>query len=128
MEIEPKIFTIVKTKLIKKFKNEFPNMYITSTEESRESPIFPTVYIQMMNGSEKGVDFEPSKINSLECTFQIEVSTNTTKDDASRIMQEIINIMKTMLFTVIASPEFNSGSVFRQVTRVRRVISSDDVI
>lgn len=128
MEIETKVFTILKSKLRKKFLTEYPNIYITSSDKTMSSPSFPTVYIHMMSGSEKGMDMEGYEINSIECTFQIEVTTNTSQEDANKITREILNIMKSMMFNVVASPEFNNNSVYRQVVRLRRTISSDDVI
>ena len=129
MELETKVFTILKTKLRNKFKKDFPHLYVTSSDQTQETPVFPTVYIHMMGGSENNRDMEGYSVNALECTFQIEVTTNTTQEDARKVMFEVVNAMKSMRFFVVTSPEFgNQNNMYRLVSRFRRTIGSNDTI
>lgn len=129
MEFDTKVFTILKTKLKKKYTTKYPYLYVTSSDQTTETPIFPTVYIHQMGGIEKGRTMEGNDVNGFECTFQVEVTTNTTQEDAREVMREVVNIMKSMQFFIVTSPEFkNVNNLFRQVVRFRRNIGSNDNI
>lgn len=129
MKLEPMIFTVLKTKLVKQFKTKFPKINVTDTNRNSTEPEYPSIMLQQLPFVERGQDLEGSSINAILCSFQIDVYTNTTQTDADTIMSEIIDIFKSMKFTINAFPSFaNTSTYFRSTLRVERMIGADDVL
>lgn len=128
-DLDTTIFSIVKTKVTKKLTEKFPNIYFTSTGKTKNPPQFPTVYIHSLQGVEKGQDLERTKINAIQHTVQIDITTNTNQNDAKYVMKCITDIFKQMMFYVVAMPEMTSGNeTYKSTARFRRVISANDTI
>ena len=107
----------------------FIHAKFTNSDRADTVPKFPTVYIHEMPGMETGEDLQGDTINAVWSSFQIEVTTNTKMNDAKEVMNEVVRIMKTMRFQVIATPEFqNTDSTYRRVARFRRMIADDDIL
>lgn len=127
--LESQVITRIKTQFSQKLKDRYPNLKFTNSDRADTVPKFPTVYIHEMSGAETGVNTEGNTINAVLTSFQIEVTTNTKMNDAKEVMNEVVRIMKTMSFQVIATPEFqNTDSVYRRVARFRRMIADDDIL
>lgn len=127
--IKPKVFTNVQKKGKEKLLKKFPNINFTTSDKSTAKPKFPTVYIKQMQGSAKGKDLEASAINATLSIFQIEVTTNTTQNDADIVADIIENIMVSMLYEPIGEPFADSNSdVYRNIARYQRIIGYNDIL
>ena len=127
--LESQVITRIKTQFSKKLKDRYPNLKFTNSDRADTVPKFPTVYIHEMTGAETGEDLQGDTINAVWSSFQIEVTTNTKMNDAKEVMNEVVRIMKTMRFQVIATPEFqNTDSTYRRVARFRRMIADGDIL
>lgn len=127
MELDNKIFTIFKTKLNKKLKEKYSDLYITDSDINTTQALFPTVYFHVMSGLEMGADLEASEVNAIMYSIQIDVSAKK-QSEAREVMSEAASIMKQLRFEIVSMPEFNNqNNVYRQVMRVRRVIGTEDV-
>lgn len=127
--LESQVITRIKTQFSKKLKDRYPNLKFTNSDRADTAAKFPTVYIHEMAGMESGADTEGDTINAVWYSFQIEITTNTNQSEAKEVMDEVVLIMKTMRFQVIATPEFqNTDSVYRRVARFRRMIAEDDIL
>ena len=99
---------------------------IFSIVKSKE---FPTIYIHSLQGIEKGMDLERTRINAIQETVQVDISTNTNQSDAKYVMKITTDIFKEMMFYVVAMPELTSdGETYKCTARFRRVISSNDTL
>lgn len=128
-DLEKKIFSIIRLKVMEKLKSKYPNIYVTDIEKNTSKAVFPTVYIHEMPGVEKGYDLEGIAINAVQETFQIDVITNTNQSDASKIISVVSDEFKRMCFHVVAMPEFGgNGETFRSTMRVRRTIGANDIL
>lgn len=99
-----------------------------STKKTRNDAVFPFIYIHLLPAVEEGQDLKGASINAGLFTFQIEVYDNQTHGRAREVMTEVLRIMKTMRFDVIAMPEVEDGDTVRFVARFRRLIGSGDVL
>lgn len=99
-----------------------------STKKTRSDAVFPFVYVHLLPAVEEGQDIEGNSINAGLFTFQIEVYDNHTHGRARSVMAEVVRIMKTMRFDVIAMPEVEDGETIRYVARFRRMIGSGDIL
>lgn len=126
--IEEQVFTIVKNKGLKQLKSKYPNIFFTSTDLPADATIkYPTVYIHGLNASETGMDLKNNHINAVFQSFQVDVTTNKSQDEANKVMAVIATIFKSMYFTVSAMPTFENGNTtYRSTARFRRIIASGD--
>ena len=126
--LESQVITRIKTQFSQKLKDRYPDLKFTNSNRADTVPKFPTVYIHEMSGAETGANTEGNTNNAV-WTFQIEATTNTKMNDAKEVMNEVVRIMKTMRFQVIATPEFqNTDSTYRRVARFRRMIADGDIL
>lgn len=127
------IFTQIKAKFSSDIKEKY-NMTASnfSTEDSQnKKAFFPFVYVNMLAPVETGRDLEGATINGGIFTFQIDVTDNQSQVRAREVAGEVLRIMKTMRFEVIAMPSFDSNvssGTYRMTTRYRRSIDQNDVI
>nr|DAF81289.1 MAG TPA: PORTAL PROTEIN, 15 PROTEIN, HEAD PROTEIN, VIRAL INFECTION, TAILED.2A [Caudoviricetes sp.] len=127
-DLEKKIFSIVKLRTYEKLKSKYPSVYITDIEKNTSKAVFPTVYIHELPGVEKASDLEGFSINAVQETFQIDVITNTSQNDANKVMAIVADEFKRLCFKVTAMPEFDgTGETYRSTMRVRRIISANDI-
>lgn len=128
-DLEKKIFSIVKSRTYEKLKSKYPSVYITDIEKNTSKAVFPTVYIHELPGVEKASDLEGFSINAVQETFQIDVITNTSQNDANKVMAIVADEFKRLCFKVTAMPEFDgTGETYRSTMRVRRIISANDIL
>lgn len=125
-----KLESIVKTqlniKVPKIIGDKYPNMSFT-TEISDKTPSFPNVYVHEMDPTELGQDLGNQRIHAVRASFQIEVTTNTSKADAREVAIACISVLKSLRFSVSTLPIYTKiNNVHRFVFRVRRIIANGD--
>lgn len=129
LDIETRVFSRIKNKYPARLKTMFPNTNFTTSDRVADDPQFPTIYVHEMSSVEKGNDLENTTINAVLSTFQIEVYDNESMDNARIVMNNVVETMKSMGFSIVSMPEFkNSQSVYRRVARFRRMIGSGDTL
>lgn len=127
-DIENLVFTNIKVNASKKLKDKFPNINFTTSNRTQGSPIYPTVYIHENEGQEKGQDLENKTINAVLSNIQVEVITDTSKDDAKKIASVCTDILKNMSFNITALPVFEEGSsYYRLIMRCSRTFGNADL-
>ena len=126
--ISPTVLTKLKTDGEAKLKTKYPDINFTTVDRVASSNAqFPTVYVDEMAGAEQGADLEGQDINAVMSSFQIEVIDNVSQNRSNEVMNEIVGIMKSMRYQVIATPEFqNTSTTYRSVARFRRVVGKGD--
>lgn len=127
-DIENLVFTNIKVNASKKLRDKFPNINFTTSNRTQGSPIYPTVYIHENEGQEKGQDLENKTINAVLSNIQVEVITDTSKDDAKKIASVCTDILKNMSFNITALPVFEEGSsYYRLIMRCSRTFGNADL-
>lgn len=99
-----------------------------STVGSSDTPaVFPFVYVQTLPATEQGMDLQGTSVNGALFTFQVDVYSNKTQNEARKVMSEVTKVMKTMGFEINSMPSFeNTKDVHRMTARFRRVIGGAD--
>jgi len=128
-QLEKRIFTRLKTKLNTALGSVFTDLFCTSSPMSKAASKFPTVYFRMIDWSETGNDLQNTDTNAVWATAQIDVISNTSKDDCETVIYQTINIMKSMRFSLIGMPTYTtSNNLYTGIVRFRRVIGQGDTI
>lgn len=124
------VFTKIKTDFSQVIKDKYKmtNDNFSTINSSNKDAVFPFVHVHMLTAVEQGQDLEGTSINAGIFTFQIDVIDNKTQNRARNVMSEVLRIMKSMSFDVIAMPEFESGDTHRCIARFRRMIGSGDIL
>lgn len=131
-ELETDFFTIVQERSLPILQEQFPEIdfseSFTNVKSSLDKAVFPTIYIHELPGVERGQTLDGNTIDAVLESLQIDVITNTNQRDAKKILGIIMNVFKTLRFSVTAMPEFNNESEknFRATGRVRRLIGASD--
>lgn len=131
MKIPSMVFTKIKNDFSQTLKEQYGMTNSNfSTVGSTDAPaVFPFVYLQSMPSVELGADMNGTGINAGLFTFQVDVIDNDSQSNARRVMGEVLRVMKTMRFEMIAFPEFeDTKDTHRCVARFRRVIGANDTL
>lgn len=124
-EIESKVFTIVKTRMLKKYKTKYPKMDFTTDIENNTPKEFPTIFIHQISQSETAQTLSYDHINLVRTSFEVIVTTNTSKEDCRKISAMVIEEMKALAFNQDQqSPAMVDSDLFRCVTRYSGLIDS----
>lgn len=117
--------------LKRKIPQEFPKANVTNKSKDLSEPTFPTVYFHALPWTEIGQDLEAQTINGINMSYQIDVITNTSQEDADKIMTFVMGLFKRLRFELYSFPSFESngnGDIYRTTARVRRVFGADDTL
>lgn len=127
IDIENTVTALVKTRTLTQLKKAYPKIVITNEGENSGQAVFPTVYIHLLPSVEQGQTLDGQTINALLATFQVDVTTNTSKADCRKVMATITDVFKTMRFQGTPMPEFSiSNKVHKSTARFRRMIATND--
>lgn len=127
IDLENTVTALVKAKTLTLLKKAYPKIVITNEGENSGQAVFPTVYIHLLSPAEQGQTLDGQGINALLATFQVDITTNTSKADCRKVMTVITDALKTMRFQGNAMPEFSiSNKVHKSTARFRRMIAAND--
>lgn len=128
-DIQSCVFSRLKNKYPQSLKTKFPKTYFTTSDRVPQNPQFPTIYVHERSSMETGEDLDHATINAVQSSFQIEVTDNSSMENATEVMNYVLQTMKALRFGVVTMPEFqNTDSVFRKVAVFRRVIGDGDIL
>ena len=90
---------------------------------------FPYVVLKTLPAAETGRTLEGTGLNGVLFAFQVDVIDNAKQQTSKEIMTEIMRIMKTMGFEIIAMPTFEDNlEEHRSTARFRRNMGSGDTL
>ena len=128
LNLQSIIFSRVKNETTESLKKKYPEIRFTTSEKSETTPRFPNELIKQIGSVEQGQTLDGTTVNGGLFTFQIDVYDNQSQNRARQVMGEIVRIMKTMRFSIVAMPEFESSDTHRCTARFRRVIGASDIL
>lgn len=124
--LESIVTTQLKVKVPKLTNNQFPNLSFDN-EISDKTPTFPHVYIHELEPSEVGNSIPNDTIHALRDTFQIEVTSNTSKSDARTVINACVKAMKSLRYGIVMFPLYTKdNNIHRFIIRARRIVASGD--
>lgn len=126
-DLESTVVALVKAKSLPQLQKKYSKVRITDEGESSGSAVFPTVYIHLLSPTEQGQTLDGQTINALLATFQVDVTTNTSKSDCRKVMATAMNVFKEMRFQGKSLPETSiNNKIYHSVARFSRVIGAND--
>ena len=125
-DIQSSVFTRLKAGG-NKLKEKFPNIFYTTSNESDDEAVFPTVYLEELSGAERGATLEGTEIAGYISSFQINITHNGSEPETRTIMNNALETMKKLRFEIIATPFYTrSNKIWTATARCRRMIGSGD--
>ena len=135
MTLPNSVFTRVKAKMPKELKSGNTTINLTSSNfstvgSSNTPAVFPFIYVQSLSATEQGRDLQGINVNGALFTFQIDVIDNKSQSNARLVMTEVLKIMKSMRFEVVAMPSFEgtNDNTHRMTARFRRLMGANDIL
>lgn len=126
-DLESTVTALVKAKSLPQLQKKYSKIRITDEGENSGSAVFPTVYIHLLSPTEQGQTLDGQTINALLATFQVDVTTNTSKSDCRNVMATVMNVFKEMRFQGKSLPETSiNNKIYHSVARFSRVIGAND--
>lgn len=127
-EIESKVYTIVKTRMTKKYKERYPTINFVSSGENRVPKQSPTIYLHELDNPEMANDLENNVVNMVRENMECEVYA-LNREDTHMVSALLRAEMKALGFSIIQqSPPMQDDSWWRCVMRFNRPIGSGDVV
>lgn len=130
MDLENIIFSLIKKKCYEDLKVNYPDISFTTVNRVSANPKFPNCYIHLLPMVEYGNDLEGTTVNAVMATVQVDVTTNTSFEDAKTVIYTILSALKEMRFDITTMPTIvkEDNDIYRATMRGRRMIGSGDVI
>ena len=129
MMIPLMVFTRLKQNFSQTIKDTYKmtDSNFSTVGSSKAPAVFPFVYVNALPASEQGRDLQGTSVNGALFTFQVDVYSNKTQNEARKVMSEITKVMKTMGFEINSMPSFESTQdVHRMTARFRRMFGAND--
>ena len=129
LDIEMKVFSIVKANLVAKLKSKYKDLNVTMDGARDLDTKFPTVYVQTTSFEEIGADLVGDMINGIKLTTQVDVIVTKSqgKRVADEVSLEVMNAFKGMYFkATMPKLQFDSNGNVRTVSRFERVFGNGD--
>lgn len=124
-DLESTVVALVRAKSLPRLKKKYPKIRITDEESTSTEAVFPTAYIHMIGGNEKGKTLDGQTINSVNATFQLDVTANK-KADCKKVTDTLAEIFKQMRFEITLPRKTIDNKVYRSVCTFSRIISAND--
>ena len=124
-DLESTVVALVRAKSLPQLKKKYPKIRITDEESTSTEAVFPTAYIHMIGGSEKGKTLDGRSINSVNATFRLEVTANK-KADCKKVTDTLSEIFKQMRFDITLPRKTIDNKIYRSVCTFSRIISAND--
>ena len=124
-DLESTVVALVRAKSLPQLKKKYPKIRITDEESTSTEAVFPTAYIHMIGGNEKGKTLDGRSINSVNATFRLEVTANK-KADCKKVTDTLSEIFKQMRFEITLPRKTIDNKIYRSVCTFSRIISAND--
>lgn len=126
--IESKVFTIVKTRMTKKYKDKYPTMEFVAVDDNRTPKNSPTIYLHELNNPEISNDLMYNKVLMVRENMESEVYAKN-RGECHMISALLREEMKALGFAIIQqSPPMTDDTWWRCIARYSRPIGGDDLI
>lgn len=128
-DLETNLYSVIKSNALLKLQEHYPDIFITTEEESDDAPAFPAVLIQSLEPTETNEDLEADRINAINFTAQIIVQTNNSRSEALYIANCIADIYKQRMFKIKPMPFVRKENELWTATfRAKRKIGWNDIL
>lgn len=125
-QMESIVTTQLKGRVPKLLNNAYPTISFTN-EISDKQPSFPNVYIHELEPSEMGQSFMNQQVRAIRDSFQVDVTSNTTKSDAHKVAIACVKALKALSFNITLFPTHQKiNNIHRYIIRAQRIVANGD--
>ena len=125
--LESRLCTIFETLVTDLLSETEYTPYFGMEAQSNTDAEFPYFYFHELPSAEYGGDLQNDAIHAVLENIEVQVSANTSRQDAKLLSSYAMLALKEMRFEVYLSSDLGqSGNVYRSVIRCRRMIGSED--
>ena len=129
-EIESTIFTTLQYLLVEQDAAPFPNLNSTTSSENEsveDISDFPTLYVHLLPLVETGNDLYNIDVTAVRATVEIQVFSNKSESECTKIMNACISEMKKLHFNVPLFPDPQTKNrTYYAIARFTRIIAGGD--
>ena len=105
-------------------ESQVSGIKVTQDEESVGTPIFPTLLVKQIGGTEAGRTNEAKTINAIRPTFQITITNKGSRKEIEGIAVHAVSFFKQQMFEVSNVISTISKQVRTVTFRATRVIGN----
>ena len=134
-DVESKIYTIVKTRLIKSWSSTYPNLLITQEQKLNNEVQLPSLFIKMLDSPEIGSDLDNLTVNAMLVTFEVKITiakdgTNNGLTGLRKLSASVLDNFKKLRFNTVTRGEITreTSDTYTLIARFRRVIGGNEEI
>lgn len=135
LDIEPKIYTIVKTRLKTALSSTYPNLLVTQEQKLNDDTNLPSIYIKMLDSYEIGADLNNLTVNAMMITFEVHVTIakdgqNNGLTGLRKISKSVLDNFKKLRFNMVMRGEITkeTSDTCKMISRFRRTIGGNEEI
>lgn len=128
-KIEGNVITQVQYMLQSRDKAPYPNLVITSVNQTSKPATLPCMYIHELQPVEAGQDLDNVSVNAVLHTMEAQVWTDKGQSYCKDILTSTITELKRMRYNIVAFPtiQTNNGLSWGAI-RARRMIGAGDTL
>lgn len=128
-DLETDIYSVIKHSTNFILSEMYPNIFFTTEENINDEPVFPTVLIQSLEPIETDDDLEADRINAINFTAQVTVTTNKSRSEALKIANIIADLYKQKMFKIKPFPfARKEENLWIATFRAKRKFGLNDVL
>lgn len=134
MKIEmEKVDAQIYTMLVEAIRMQIPQLAKSNFSRTRENPSseaeLPFIYFRRVDGIERGRTLECDRFEGGLFTYQIIVTSNSSKSEAEKIMNAVTKAFKSLGFYSTSLPLDNDvDNLYKYLARWQRNIAEGDII
>lgn len=113
----------VHTKLKNELKIKYPAIN-TTTSDSGTPPGYPCIMLNVTGGVERGATIENDSVVAVKPTFEIQVYSTKNLTEARSIMNDAVDLMKSMHMNIVMAPyQSSTDTAKRMIARFSRTFT-----
>ena len=126
-KIEGQVITQVQYMLQGRENAPYPDLNITSKNQTDKPAVLPCMYIHELQPIEAGQDLDNVSVNAVIHTMEIQVWTDKGQTHCKGILTSAITEMKRMRYNIIALPTIiTDNGLSWGAIRARRIVGAGD--
>lgn len=113
------VFTKLKTELGSKYTS-----LNATTSDSGTPPKYPCIMVNVIGGVERGATIENNEVVAIKPTFEIQVYSTKNLTEARNIMNDTVDLMKSMHMNIVMAPyQSSTDTAKRMIARFSRTFT-----
>lgn len=118
------VWNLVYSRIVKLFNGRTPKISVTKSQKNQTPTDLPNVNVALIDATSRFKTLNQNSDNGSFVQFEIKSNSNTSLNEAIKNMDDVLDLMISMEFSVDTGPIENSTSLWTMVARVSRLVGS----